>query len=215
MFKHPLTLASLLLAMTSAPALAATMTVSTSLDVADISAGLNGFTGGVQGTPPFTTPFSVALAAGDTFDFSIDFLGDQTLTIVNPSLLWAFSYADVVSDVSGTGSLSLLDTQGAVLWTSSIKSDTEGIIHFGQNFGPGDFTGLPGTVTFGGLRYVGTVDAYADPAVTVRTYDNPAFYFSADSFSVSAVPEPGTWALTALGLAAIGFCKRHRQAAAD
>lgn len=215
MTTHPLATASLLLALTTAPALAATITVSTALDVAAINAGQNGFTGGVQGTPPFDAPFSVTLAAGDTFDFSIDFLGAQTLTIVNPTSLWAFSYADLATEVTGTGTLSLLDSVGGVLWTSNVKTDTEGDAHFGQYFDASDFAGLPGTVTFGGLRYVGTVNAYVDPTVTVRTYDTPAFYFNADSFSVSAVPEPGTWSLTALGVLAIGLSKRRRRARAE
>ena len=38
-------------------------------------------------------------------------------------------------------------------------------------------------------------------------------YVGVDSFNVNVVPEPETWALMGLGLAALGFVKRRRQSA--
>lgn len=199
----------------AAPAVAALVTVSTTLSTADIVPGLNGSTGGVQESPPFTPPFSVQLAEGDTFDYTISFLPGQQLTINNLSFIWAFSYAVESSDVTGTGSLSLLDSTGSALYTSNVKTDTEGAAHFGQQFSNSDFTSLPASVTFSGLRYVGTVDDYLEPGVTVRTYNDPAFYFNADGYS--AVPEPTTMVAGALlllpfGLQGIRHLRNRKQA---
>jgi len=111
-------------------AMASTETVVTNLNINDIEAGKSGYTGGVQNAPPFS-PFSVDLSVGDTFDYTINFLPGQQLTINNLSFIWAFSYANVSADVTGTGSLSLLDSTGAALYTSNVKTDTEGQVHFG------------------------------------------------------------------------------------
>jgi hypothetical protein len=186
-----------------APAMATIVSVTTTVDVADIVAGGVGF--GVQESPPFSPPFSVQLSAGDTFDYTINFLPGQQLTINNPTLLWAFSYADSSTDVNGTGSLSLLDSTGAAIYTSNMKTDTEGSAHFGQFFSNTEFPSLPASVTFSGLHYVGTVNYYVDPTITVRTYNDPAFYFSAASFTTTAVPEPTTMVAGALLLLPFGF----------
>jgi hypothetical protein len=185
------------------PAMAETITVTTTLNVADIASG-NGWTGGVQNSPPFSPPFSVQLSAGDTFDFTILFALDQQLTINNLSFIWAFSYADLSTDVTGTGSLSLLNSTGAALYTSNLKTDTEGSAHFGQQFNNTDFTDLPTSVTFSGLHYVGTVDSYADTNVTKRTYSDPAFFFSADSYTTTA-PVPVPAAIWLLGSGLLGL----------
>ena len=191
------------------PAMADIATVNTTLDVNDILTS-PGWTGGVQGAPPFAPSFSVNLSPGDTFDFTINFLPGQQLTINNLSFIWAFSYANAVANVTGTGALSLLDSTGTALYTSNTKTDTEGAVHFGQGFGGSEFPGLPTSVTFAGLHYLGTVDAYTNPDptlypdVTVRTYNDPALYFSAESFSTtSSVPEP--FSLLLLGTAIL-FC---------
>jgi hypothetical protein len=193
-------------------ALAATSTVSTTLDVASIQPGLFGFTGGVLGNTNFAPGVNVVLAEGDTLDFTVDFVGNQTLTLNNFSTLWLFSFADLVSDVTGTGTLSLLDTTGSALFTSNLKTDTEGEVHFGQFFGSSDFASLPSSVTFGGLRYVGTVDDYIEPTVTERTYASPGLLFVADSFTTN-VPEPSTWALMLAGMGAVSTLARRRRQA--
>lgn len=47
--------------------------------------------------------------------------------------------------------------------------------------------------------------------VTIGGDDNPAFAFALDNFTfTTAVPEPGTWGLMALGLAALGARARRR-----
>jgi hypothetical protein len=99
-----------------------------------------------------------------------------------------------------------------------VKTVTEGVAHFGQFFNNSDFPSLPASVTFSGLHYVGTVNYYVDPTVTVRTYDDPAFYFNADSYTTTPVPEPTTMVAGALlllpfGLSAVRHLRNRKQAA--
>lgn len=198
----------------TSPVSAATVTVNQTLDLALTAFAPTGWSG-VSGAPAFSAPFSVPIAVGDTFDFTIDFASTQTLTLTNTSLLWAFSFADTPSSrVTGTGSLSLLDASGNAFLSSNVKTSTEGLIHFGQQFGNGDFAGaLSGSVTFYGLRYTATLDSYDAPGLTVRNYNLPALYFSAESNSVALVPEPETYALMLAGLGLVGLVARRSAAA--
>lgn len=191
-----------------AVASANTIAVTVHLDVANIAP--DGGLTGAQGFGPsgFEDPFSVELAEGDTFDFTILFNG--TLTLDNPTFLWAYSYANISSDVQGTGTLQLLDGLGSPLFVSAAKTDTEGSAHFGQQFGPSDFASLPASLTFSGLRYIGTVEDYVEPGVTVRTYNNPAFFFTADNFTVESVPDAGSaMLLFGLGLTSLETARRR------
>ncbi|MBC7519624.1 MAG: PEPxxWA-CTERM sorting domain-containing protein [Sandarakinorhabdus sp.] len=190
---------------------AAAFTAVTTLDLSKAGFAATGFTY-AQGSPAFT-PVSGTLAVGDTLDFTINFKGAQTLTLVNPTLLWAYIYASTSSDVTGTGTLSLLGPGGAAFLTSTVKTDTEGVVHFGQNFGPGDFTALPAVLTFSGLHYVGTVDAYL-AGMTSRDYATPTFAFDADGHSTNGtVPEPASWAMLIAGFGLVGAAARRRRGA--
>ena len=191
------------------PAYAVTQTVVITGDVT-LGGPTLSFTYELAGTG-FTPPFSVPLAVGDVFDFTMNFMPGQTLTLNNPQMFWAFSFADVSSDVQGTGQLTLLDAAGLPLLTSDMKTDTEGSVHFGQFFYASDFTGgLPSSVTIGGLHYVGTVDAYVEPGVTTRQYADPRLTLTADSVVVNAVPEPAPSLMLLAGLAAVALLKRRR-----
>lgn len=188
----------------SAPAYATSIVVNQTLDITQPMGGTFPAFYGWQGTPAFDGGFNVAIAEGDTFDFTIDFLGTQTLTINNPTSVWAFSFADQGSEVTGTGTFSFLDAAGLPILTSNTKTDTESFIHFGQYFTESDFAGgLPSSITFSGVRYSGTLDDYIDPGVTTRNYNIPAFY-------ISAVPEPETYAMLLAGLGLLGFMARRR-----
>ncbi len=192
---------------------AATFTVNQTLDLTQPKAIPGPGFQGWQGSPAFNGGFNVALAAGDVFDFTVDFLGAQTLTVANLSFIWAFSFSSgAPSAVTGTGQFSFLDANGNAFLTSNVKTDTEASVHFGQFFGSGDFTsGLPGSLTFSGVRYVGTLDAYGDSSVISRDYANPALYLTADSALVGgAVPEPASWALMIAGFGAVGAAARRR-----
>ena len=80
-----------------------------------------------------------------------------------------------------------------------------------------------GTVTFGGVRYVGKLNAYTYnpndpnqvPGVTTRTYADPSFNFTADENSISSgAPEPASWALMLGGFGLAGAALRRRRAKA-
>jgi hypothetical protein len=186
---------------------ASTQVVAVTLDTAAIVAGGNGFTGNAAGG--FSDPFSVELAVGDTLDLTIDFLGDQTVTIEGLDTIWAFSFADKVSDVTGTGKFQFLGASGEVLVESLERTTTEGTVHFGQFFYADDFVNLPQVITFSGVRYVGTVVEYIDPGVTSRIYNEPGFAFDSAGFT-AAVPEPGSWALMLAGVGLLASAVRRR-----
>jgi hypothetical protein len=194
---------------------AATETVVETLDLSQAKFAATGFTG-VQDFGPFSPAFSFDLTAGDTFDYTILFKPGQTLTLVDPSLIWAFTYATdgQSTNFNSTGVLSLLDSTGAAFLTSTVKTDDEGDYHVGQQFAPSDFTGgLPSTLTFSGLHYVGTLNSYDDPTVTTRAYGDPALYLDAGGISTN-VPEPATWALMLCGVAMLGLAMRRAKPAA-
>ena len=207
------------LAITGA-AQAATVTLNETLDISQPQNG--GAFGGWRGFGPFSPTYSFDLAVGDSVDMTVDFLGAQTLTLTNISTLWLFNFVTNgdAQDVNATGTLQLLDVNGAVILSSNSLTDSEGAAHFGQFFGPGDFAALPSTITFGGLRYQGILNAYqsnnADEplGVTSRTYGDPDFAFTADSAVVNGVgvPEPATWALMLAGFGLAGASLRRRRA---
>lgn len=202
--------AALLTSALAAPAAgAATANIHLTLNAALIADTGNGFTGSVQGAPAFAPPVNFNLAEGDTLDYTVQFLPGQSLTLVNPNILWSLIFADVSSDVTGTGSLQLLNSAGVALYTSATNTDTEGAAHFGQYFGADEFAGLPSTITFSGLRYVGTVVDYLEPGVTTRNYYDVNFSFGADSFAVN-VPEPGTSGLWLAGLGGVLWLAQRR-----
>lgn len=172
-----------------------------------------GFTAGWRGFGSFSPNFGFDLSAGDTLDFTVQFVAGQSLTLINPSFFWLFSYGSAVSNVNGTGSLALLDAGGNALFTSNSKTDDEGVVHFGQYFDPGDFAALPTTLTFQGLHYVGTLNSFADPDVMSSHYADPQVLFSADGARLGGVgvPEPGPWALMLLGFGGLGVALRGQR----
>ncbi len=194
---------------------ASVVVVNQTLDVTQPQAvsGPSGFQGW-QGTPAFNGGYNVAIAEGDTFDYTIMFAPGQSLTATGLSAVWAYSYTDGAgSDVVGTGTFSFLDASGNAILTSDSFTDTEGSYHFGQYFTSTNFAGgLPSPLTFYGVRYVGTLDDYLTSGVTTRDYNLPAFYLDAGNVAISAaVPEPASWAMMLGGLGLAGIVARLRK----
>lgn len=212
-FKYAALAAIALASISSAQA--TTVLVSETLDLSYVHLMSNGFIG-AQGTPAFSTDQNFALVAGDVLDHTITFLPTQTLTLNGATDAWALIYADTQTDVNGTGTFSFLDSIGTAILTSNVKTDSEGAVHFGQFFYDADFTGgFPPSITFSGVRYVGTLNYYVDPTVTTRNYNVPGLFFQAASFSatgVPAVPEPATWAMMIAGFGIVGAALRLRKA---
>ena len=162
------------------------------------------------GSPPFTNGYNVQIANGDTFDFKVMFLPGQSLTVTNLSSAWLFSFASPETAVNGTGAISFLDSSGTPFITSNVKTDTEGVAHFGQYFYASDFAALPSTLTFSGVEYVGKVNYYVDPTITTRNYYYPVLEIGLQSPS-APVPEPSTFVLCVAGLGlALFFYRKQR-----
>ncbi len=202
-------LAGLALVAAAGASHATTVTLSTTLDLTQSGLGGGGFVSAGQGfSPDPFTPF--ALEVGDTLDFTIDFLGNQSLTLYGPDLIWAFIYADTVSQVTGTGTLDLFDSNGIAFLSSNPLVSTEGDVHYGQQFTSGDFNGgYPPVLTFYGLHFNGTITGYSG-GVTSRLYSEPELV--TNSVGAAVVPEPATWVLLMVGLGIAGASMRRRRA---
>ena len=117
---------------------------------------------------------------GDTLDLTIDFAGLQQLTVTNLEVIFASIWTtngQQGANITQTGTVSFLSASGSTIYTTPVNTTFDGTVHAGQYLGPnqGDLGPVPSTLTFGGVRYVGTVDAYTD-GYTTRNYDTPVFY---------------------------------------
>lgn len=161
------------------------------------------------------TPINVDIAEGDTWNFTVDFLGSQTLTVTGLSAVWLLSFANLSSPVEATGTLSFLDVNGNTIFETAPKNDVESAVHLGQYFSGVDLAGISSPITFGGVRYSGKVIDYQQAGVISRTYDSPYLEIRATetvlSTAVSAVPEPATWAMMISGFGLVGGTMRRRK----
>ncbi len=90
---------------------------------------------------------NLQVSEGDTYEFNIDFLGAQTLTIQNLNSVFPISFSERILDATMTGSISFLDASGQPFLTSNLKTSTE-FRHIGQRFEESDFaTGIPANIT--------------------------------------------------------------------
>ena len=188
---------------------AATVAVTETLDLARVVAGPTSLE--AVGPPEFEAPPTFTLAEGDTLALTVDFVGAQTITLGNPSQVWAYVFANgSSSDVVQTGTVSFLDAQGAVIASAVMKTDVEGEVTVGQTFSRADFTGLPPALTFHGLRYDGVLVDYLAPGLDSRSYTVPGLTLSGDFLVVSMVPEPAPAALMLAGGLALALRRRGR-----
>lgn len=205
----------------SVPLSAATVTISEALDLTKPAYfGPQGsqFVEQWSGLPDISGPFSpdmspFTLQIGDTLDFTITFLPGQQLTMRDFSYLALYSFA---TDGTNTGfdqtsTLTLLNPDGSPLITSATISNYGCCSHIGYQFEGSDFSGLPSTITIGGLHYSGTLDSLDDPTMTSRSYKEP-FLSITFTPAPAPVPEPGTWASMMLGLAFLGLAIRRQSA---
>ncbi len=126
-------------------------------------------------------------------------------------------FADAGSSVTVTGTR-LSYHYDMSLWVfSGLYSDTSA---FGTNFS----TAHPGYITFGDDE-IPSPGPYGDPLVTFSAPSTgfytvavtnfassgvPPYEFQVVATGVSAIPEPQTWGLLALGLAALALRRRYR-----
>lgn len=169
-----------------------------------------------SGLPDIAGPFSpdmspFTLQIGDALDFTVTFLPGQQLTMQDLSYLALYSFATDGTNVgfNETNSLTLLNPDGSPLITSTTVTADNCCAHIGYQFEGWNFPGLPSTVTIGGLHYVGTLNSLDDPTMTSRSYKEP--FLSIIFTPVAApIPEPGTWASMAMGLAFLGLAMRRQ-----
>lgn len=167
-----------------------------------------------EGSPPFSSGLNLAIANGDTLDIKIDFLAGQSLTVKNLNFAEAYAISSTSAYVDSTGTFTFLDASGSPILTSKVKTDGEGAYHFGQIYGSTDFIGLPYSLTFSGVEYVGKLNYYFSTPITTRNYTEPGFSIQGSSVTFnSAVPEPSTFALLGLGSLVLAVGAYRRRAA--
>jgi len=191
------------------PARAATVAVTETLDLAQVVVGPTSLA--AVGPPGFEPPPTFTLAEGDTLALTVDFAGAQTVTLSNPSQVWAYVFANgSPSDVLQSGTISFLGADGAVIARSALKTDVEGEVSVGQTFSRADFAGLPPALTFHGVRYDGVLVDYLAPGVDSRAYTVPGLTLAGDALVVSTVPEPTPAVLLLAGAAVLALRGRVR-----
>jgi hypothetical protein len=145
-----------------------------------------------------TSGLPVSVTEGDTLNITVDFLGNQTITVTNlafiQSILLIFDSA-YLTPVDQTGKWTFFDLGGSPV---ASLNDPE-------------VTVLPATFTFGSFSYNGTVNDYLVAGLTTREHPLGQWGLLGDSVTVSgAVPEPSTWAMIILGFAGVGAMAYRR-----
>ena len=139
-----------------------------------------------------------------------------------------FSYTDG-ANTFGSGQFFTNDLSSPFLITNVTGSETyqgvtEAIIGVGAvgSYANNDnllfVPGAPGSLTLGGITFTTATDTFNIGFVNpfyaiVQQSTDPAGTFppgvALANFSVTAVPEPATWAMLLLGFAGLGFALRH------
>jgi hypothetical protein len=163
---------------------------------------------------------NVTLSPGDQFDFTINFSPGQELTIEKLSVVvigvWS---TKSIPYFNATGQIFFLDSTGSTVFESKIKTSTQGSDTYFQGFFDDtltDFPGLPPSLTFSGIHYVGTLNSFGDPTITSRDYRIPFLDIAGESASISygstsPAPEPSLWAVFMIGVGCVGGAVRARR----
>jgi hypothetical protein len=199
------------IAAASAAAAATTVTINETLDLTQATTSLSSPQIQAIGTG-FTPSPDFNLAVGDTLDYTLDFLGNQSLQATDLFFIKAafFSCCDS-QQINTTGTLSLLDASNSVVFTSTQTSPAFNA--FGQDF----LIFIP-NIAFSSLHYVASVDSYAPllpgPADVTREYTTPLFQAGVTqngTLQVAGIPEPATWALFLSGVLGLGAMLRRER----
>lgn len=166
-------------------------------------------------SPAWYTGPSFALSAGDTLTVEFDFLPGQALQVSKPVAIgMQASAVDPTTsfDTLQYNSLSFVGLQGPAINPPGEDNHTSGygVMNF---FYPNQFLTTPNaTISFTGLKFGTTITSYSDAAVD-RQFNYLYMFVSGDDIhAVTAVPEPASFGLLALGLGVVGLRARKKAA---
>ena len=157
----------------------------------------------------------VSLAVGDTVNLSYDFAGNQTLKMFNPGQIfgWLGANDGGCTYFQATGTLSFVNGKGPVRSAGATQSSA--CVHFGLIFDSYDFTSASEPIEFSGMNFSMTVDSYDNLAS--RNYGGPWLMMQAGRFEIGTeaadVPEPATFGLLGVGIAALAATRRRKLSA--
>lgn len=164
-------------------------------------------------SPGWYTGPSYTLSAGDTLTVEFDFLPGQALQVSKPVAIGMQSSAvdnTTSFEAFQFNSMAFVGLQGPAINPPSESNHTTGyaLLNF---FYPNQFLTTPdATISFTGLKFSTTITSYDDAAENREFRYLYMFVSGQDIHAVSAVPEPTSLGLLALGLGVVGLRARKK-----